>query len=117
MTNIETAAQTIATDMIETARASTEPVVFVTGNAYMPPLRSYDAAETVWQNDADGIAWELLTDALETLLLDARVHLTSPDYDNALCVVDLARWQPREEVNDLDYMPTTLSDEWEAISR
>lgn len=105
-------AREIADSMIEDARASVTPVAWVTGNSYMPPLRSYEAAETVWQaeNNGDGELWELLVETLEDNLNAASVYLTSPDYDNALYVVDENRWQWAENEGAED-----LNDEWEPV--
>jgi hypothetical protein len=102
----------IAQDMIAVARASREAVTFVTGNSFMPPLRSYAAADLVWNADngggANGELWETLVEELERILNQAGVYLDRPEYDNALYVVDLARWQYREEATGDD-----LNDEWE----
>lgn len=107
---LEAAAQLIAQDMISAARMSgDEPVVFVTGNRFMPPLRSYDVAEHIWQSEEndDGELFARLTEILEGILSDENVALECPDDDNSLYVVDLTRFEYIED-NDSD----TLSGEW-----
>jgi hypothetical protein len=96
----------------EVARASTEPVLFVTGNAYMPPARSFPPAEAVYQADNDGDVWEHFTEALWGRLEDLSILMEAPEYDNSLYVVDLARWERREEseIEDAD----SLDGEWMA---
>jgi hypothetical protein len=109
-------ARSIASYMISAARCApeNEPVQFVTGNSFMPPLRSFSDADRVWHagngyasadEDADVRVWQALTDELERLLDEARVYLDSPDYDNCLYVVDLARFayaETQEEPDDLN---------------
>jgi hypothetical protein len=103
-------ASDIASDMVTTARNSADPVVFVTGNSYMPPLRSYPGAECVWQGDQDSDDWSYLTELVEDILQDSEVYLGCPDYDNALYVVDLRRFVYADNP-DAD----SLSDEWAPI--
>lgn len=107
----------IAESIIADARNSgPEPVVFVTGNSYMPPLRSFDAAEDVWQHPAneDGEAFDYLAETLEEMLEHAGVALECPEYDNALYAVDLARFEfvEREDGEDDG---DTLQDDWQPI--
>lgn len=102
-------AEHVADDIARAARASEQPVVFVTGNAYMPPIRSFPEAEALWQDDPTGAAFELFTEALDARLELANVLLECPDYDNALYAVDLARWQRTEDAEDAE----DLNDEWE----
>lgn len=111
---VDTAAREIAEDMISAARSAplTEPVQFVTGNSYMPPLRSYSAAETIWQADNPN-AWEELTETLDRLLDEANVILDCPDWDNTLYVVDIARF---EYVGDSETDGDTLHDDWAPIA-
>jgi hypothetical protein len=108
--NAELAAESIATEIIADARASgDDPIVWVTGNRYMPPLRSFDAAEAIWQADEDGTAFAILAESLEAHLDNARVSLDCPDYDNALYAVDLARFEFVESDGD------NLGDDWKPI--
>lgn len=101
-----------AADAIQIARTEPGPVTFITGNNFMPPLRAFGHAEHVWQNDDTqfGTDWETYFETFETALADANVYLDCPDYDNALYVVDLARFQPAEDP-DGDF----LDGEWEPI--
>ncbi len=103
-------ATTDAAEAIEYARGSgPDAVVFITGNSYMPPLRDFGSAETVWQLDDDGDGWELYFETFESTLDHANVMLDSPEHDNALYVVDLSRFTYRDDAEDSD----TLSGEWE----
>lgn len=98
------------------ARESNEPVTFITGNSFMPPLRDFGDSEQVWhldELDPDAEVWSAYVERLEGTLEQQDVLLSAPDYDNALYVVDLARF----EYVDADTDAETLSDEWERIER
>lgn len=98
---------------ISIARDNPGPITWITDNSYMPPLRAFGHAENVWREDYEqGFegAWEAYVDTFEGALDIARVYLGCPDYDNALYVVDLTRWQWADNDNADD-----LNDEWEAI--
>jgi hypothetical protein len=116
-------AKAIASSMIAVARMAAEdcPVEFVTGNSYMPPLRAYNDADKIWNcdngyassdPDAHVAVWEFFVEELEGLLSEANVYLGSPDYDNSLYVVDLARFEYVENTQ-----AKTLNDEWELIEK
>jgi hypothetical protein len=111
--DVRSIAREISASIISDARNMAGPVVWVTGNSYMPPLRSIAAAERVWQaaNNDDGELWAFLVEQVETQLSDASVALECPDYDNALYAVDLRRWRYVEDAAGDD-----LNDEWEAIT-
>jgi hypothetical protein len=105
-------ARQIADSIIESARTSEDdPIAWVTGNAYMPPLRSFTLAENIWQlypdGDPDGDAFQLLTELVDEYVVDASVALECPDWDNALYAVDLRRFE-YEEYPDGE----TLQDDW-----
>lgn len=103
-------ANDIANSIIEDARTVHGPVVWLTGNSYVPAFRSFDMAERVWnaENNDDGELFEFLVELVEDRLRDADVAMESPDYDNALYAVDLKRWQYVE-----DPMGDDINDEWE----
>lgn len=104
---IEQAAADIAGDMIAAARGSArEPVVFVTGNSYYPPIRHYAAADSAYEN---GRLFEL-TEELEQLLEDAGVYLDEGP-DGSLYAVDLKRFR----FTDYDETSDTLPGQWEEI--
>lgn len=101
----------IAESVIADARNSgPDPIAWVTGNSYMPPLRSFDGAENVWQHPAneDGEAFAYLVEVLESMLADADVALECPDSDNSLYAVDLARFEFAE-----DSAGEYLGDDWQ----
>lgn len=111
-------ASEIASEMVAAARNSIDPVVFVTGNSYCPPLRWFEAAERVWQaeelqGDETGDAWAYLVELVESILTDSDVHLDCPEYDNALYVVDTRRFQFNEACAN---SAESLNDEWLPIS-
>jgi hypothetical protein len=111
--HIQRIARDIADSVIDDARNSgPDPIAWVTGNSMMPPLRSFDGAEDVWQHPAneDGEAFTYLAETLESMLADADVALECPEYDNALYAVDLARFEYSE-----DEAGETLQDDWRAI--
>lgn len=104
-------AETDASQAIDYARQSgDEVIVWITGNSYMPPLRAFGQAETVWQMDEPDL-WDVYWETFETELENANVYLASPEYDNALYVVDMDRWQYKD---DEMQMGETLESEWEA---
>jgi len=94
LSKYETMAREDAQEAIAIARESKEPVAWITGNSYMPPLRGFGRAEEVWQAEFDEMhtfAFALYSEAFEYALNEASVALECPDYDNALYVVDIAR--------------------------
>ena len=106
-------ARQIADDIIGQARESgRDPIVWVTSNRFMPPLRYFTLAERIWQlpHNVQPDAWELLTELVDQHVADASVALECPDWDNALYAVDLTRWSyeesPDGERLQDDWMPT-----------
>ena len=107
---IRAAARDIADSIIADARNSgDDPVVWVTGNRYMPPMRSFSQAEEVYDDprDGDGEKFAWLVELVEGMLSEADVALECPDWDNALYAVDLARFKYRE-----DESGESLQDDW-----
>lgn len=104
-------AREVADAIISDARTLHGPVVWITSNAYMPPMRDILQAEYVYQaeNNRDGELWAWFVEMVEGTLRDNMVALECPDYDNALYAVDLNRWQYREGADDAE----DLNDEWE----
>lgn len=108
---IQAVATEVADSVAADARASDGPVVFVTGNSYMPPWRSFPAIETVWQADDSGDDYEALVEAVERALEERQVYIDCPEWDNAIYAVDLRRWKYRESEEEAE----TLSGEWEPV--
>jgi hypothetical protein len=107
---LNSAATEIASSITEAARGSgSDPIAWVTGNAYMPPLRSFSAAEKVWQDDSDGENFAHLHELVEARLADTDVALECPDYDNALYAVDLRRFEYVDDPGDHE----TLQQDWQ----
>jgi hypothetical protein len=104
------AAKRIADSIIADARNIHGPVVWITGNSYMPPARSFPEFEALYNHRFNGYGeiTDALWDEVERHLNDADVYVTSPDYDNALYAVDLARWEYVEDSTGDD-----LNDEWQ----
>jgi hypothetical protein len=114
---VRRAAKRIADSIIADARNIEGPIVWVTGNSYMPPLRSFSDAEEVYQGrypENGGGYWEFLVEELERLLSDAGVILDCPEDDNALFAVDARRWEFDEEMYRSEEMHD-LSDEYRRI--
>jgi hypothetical protein len=109
------AAESVAAKLTERARRSgDEPVVFVTGNSYFPPLRSFPEFEALWQEEyASGDAFGFAVEILEDALNEADVYMGDTVYDGSLYVVDTARFEYDEQIDVEDYRET-LSDEWMA---
>jgi hypothetical protein len=103
-------AKQLASEITADARNTEGPVVWVTGNSYMPPMRSFSAAEEVYQL-ADWGLWELFCDTVDSELSNADVYMASPDYDNALYIVDLKRWEYTETPNPY-FNADDLNSEW-----
>jgi hypothetical protein len=114
--NIRQAAREIADEIIESARNSgDDPVAWVTGNRFMPPMRSFAVAEEIWQSSAstwaDGELFAELAELVESHCGEANIYLACPDYDNAYYAVDTARFEYKEsEAGE------TLQDDWKAIT-
>lgn len=93
----------LANELIADARTLEGPIIWVTGNLYMPPMRSFPVAEEVWEEawserqftdgTPDPYLWELFCETVEDELSRSAVIMESPDYDNSLYVVDLSRWE------------------------
>lgn len=94
------------------ARESSEPVVFITGNSHVPSLRAYDVSEEVWNLDDAGV-WEAYGEAILERCAEMQIYIAEPEYDNALYVVDLARFEANE---DAEVAPEA-TDEWRPIDR
>jgi len=110
---VEQLASLLVRDVISIiARTSDEPVAWLTGNSYMPPLRDLGEAETVYQNDPDGTVWEAFMESLDRHLDQAKVLMECPEYDNALYVVDLMRFEHIERDDSCE----SLNDEWQRIA-
>ena len=102
-------ARELADALISDARTLEGPVVWVTGNSYMPPIRSFTDAERVYDADnnryGELLAW--FAEMVEMRLSDANVLMECPDYDNALYVVDLTRYEYDDSATGDD-----LNSEW-----
>jgi hypothetical protein len=103
-------ARELARKLTSDARTLEGPVIWVTGNNYMPPIRSFPAAEKIWELD-DPDLWELFCETVEDELSRAAVVMEAPDYDNALYVVDLNRWEHTETPNP-DFNEDDINSEW-----
>lgn len=109
---LNNAAREIADSITTSARESgDDPIAWVTGNAFMPPLRSFTAAERVWQADDTGEDFQRLHEKVEARLADAQVALECPEHDNALYAVDLSRWEYVDEDTPGDH--ETLQQDWQ----
>lgn len=113
--------------------ATTTPIIWLTSNRFMPPLRAFGKAEEVWQagDDVEGMndyydsAWMVYVEVFEEELSQADVYLGCPEYDNALYVVDMQRWRLKdmweeksgESLREAERKNAglTLEDEWEKV--
>jgi hypothetical protein len=84
-----------------------ESVVFITSNNYVPSLRAFGPSEHVWQLDDPGV-WEAYSEAVEERCAELSVFMAEPESDNALFVVDVARFKYVGDERDCD----TLTEEW-----
>lgn len=85
-----------------------EAIVWLTGNAYMPPLRDWGNAEVVWQSDDTGELWEEYTERWAAGVEAHNIYMGCPEWDNSLYAVDLTRWEHVDGSEDSE----TLSEEW-----
>lgn len=101
----------LAQEVIESVRSRSEheSVQWMTGNSFMPPLRSLPEAERVW-NEGSEDSWHAFSARFFEALEQAQIYCTSPEYDNALYCVDLRVWEyvPEEEQDEHD----DLAYEW-----
>lgn len=72
-------------------RASDKPVVALTSNTYMPPIRDYGEVERLWQMDESDL-FELFMESFEQKVNEANLIIGSPDFDNMLYGVDGNKW-------------------------
>lgn len=112
ITRVRWHAMQISDSIIASARASgPDPIAWVTGNAMMPPLRSFTLAEQIWQISAPQMwgmdAWETLYELVEDAVSAASVYLECPEWDNALYAVDLTRFEYTESPDG-----ENLQDDW-----
>lgn len=61
-----------------------EPIVALTGNSYVPALRSFDDIERIWQADAEGDVFERLIETFEYKCNELCVQLIYPEHDNCI---------------------------------
>ncbi len=110
--NLTQAGALIARDVIApVARAGAGPIVWLTSNSYMPPIRDISDVERVWIADESGEeAFSTLVEAIESKLDQEQVYMACPEYDNALYVVDLKRWEHTADDTPAD----DLNDEWQS---
>lgn len=113
-------AHELAVDIIDTVRASPGPIVWLTGNSYMPPMRSFPAAEQVHQSDNNrtGELFWWFAELVDDHLARANVVMECPEYDNALYGVDLKRWQYKDHNGEHhpDFYETwDMNDDWEPV--
>lgn len=113
--SVDDIASAIADDMMHQARASKEdePVVFVTGNACFPAMRSFPDAERVYMSmdNEDGELWSYLMTEVDDKLENAMVfHEVGPD--GSMYVVDLLRFR----FIDYDDTAETISAQWQLWS-
>lgn len=91
----------VARDVIAPiVQESNDPVVELTGNRMMPPLRNFDDAESVWTADDTGDIWEAFCEAVDSKLKELDIDTGCPDYDNAMYGVDGKRWRFIHPVED-----------------
>lgn len=70
---------------------ATSPVVTLTSNAYMPPIRDYAEVDRLWCIDQADV-FSLFIETFERKLSEMNIHVGSPDYDNMLYGVDDNKW-------------------------
>lgn len=118
----EQAGRLVAREIIEPILRelpSEQPIVWLTGNSYMPPIRDIPAAERMWEltNDIDSdtgaMVWELFMQAVDHECANREIEIAAPEHDNALYVVDLRRWE-RKDANEED-VGDDMNDEWRPV--
>jgi hypothetical protein len=115
---VQQAGKLIARDVIAPVAREGGPVVWLTSNSYMPPIRDLPEVERVWNADDTGEFFPLLIESIERTLDEEKVLMEAPEYDNALYVVDLTRWEYIDE-DELpeDIFEKGLDAEWRPIVR
>lgn len=89
-----------------------EPVVFLTGNRFMPPFRSFDEIEAVWQADEEGEYVVAIWECVEKCCDQNEIFIGQPEHDNAIYGVDLRKWEHNE-----DSIGDDMNAEWQRIQR
>lgn len=110
---INAVARKVADFIIGEARGSGEPVVFVTGNSYFPPMRSFASMDDLWHESES--AFYAAVELVETLLSDADVYLDSPEYYNCLYAVDMKRFEFKDYYDPQNSNTDNINDEWQPI--
>lgn len=101
-------AKLFARDVIApVARESTEPVVFITGNRFMPPLRDFEEVDEIYHMSDD--VFSTFFEAFEDTLAREMIFFGTPEDDNCHYVVDHKRWT---YVGDDENLGPSLNDEW-----
>jgi hypothetical protein len=108
---VKRVARAVSGLITKVARESGEdPIAWVTGNNFMPPLRWFASAEVIWQeavNQENPRLWKILTEEVERILGEEDVYLGCPEYDNALYAVDERRFEAKEDQDG-----ETLQGDW-----
>lgn len=101
------------------ARESEHPIEWLTSNRYMPAIRDLDRMDDFYTAIEDGHVfakmahdvWVMLVEAIESECEKQQIFMASPEWDNALYVVDLKRWELSEN-EDGDNM----NDDWVPVA-
>jgi hypothetical protein len=105
----------IARDVIApVAQKYGHPVVALTSNAYMPPIRDIFECEVIWKNSRND-EWQLFIENLERKLDENSIMMSSPDHDNMLYVTDTKQWALSADVSD-DPNGHLDNDAWQRIA-
>lgn len=114
----EIAAREDAARVIEAVRASGKdsPIIWLTSNAYFPPLREIGSADKFYSGSFwnPSQAWEVYVETFNSEVERANVLVDAPEWDNALYGVDLTIWRYREDIEEEDC--DELGQEWERIA-
>lgn len=113
MSKLSAVADDVAGRIIYDARNVHGPIVWITGNAFMPPARAINEMEALWQDDIDHgtETFEMVWERVEQLCNDAKVFVDVPEFDNSIYAVDMARWEFIDEDDEAE----NLSDEYRYI--
>jgi hypothetical protein len=112
------AAEADAAEVIAAVRAASEadrrqPIVWITSNAYFPPLREVGSADLYYSGSFwnPSYSWMAYAETFEECLEAANIYLGSPEYDNCLYCVDMRLWQFRDDLEAEE--ADSLDEEWQ----
>jgi hypothetical protein len=106
-----------AAEVVSLVRSEDGPIVWLTSNRYMPPLREIGRADQFYSGSFwnPSYLWSTYAETFEHVLEREDIHFDCPEHDNALYAVDLRRWQYADENGSPDTHEDSMESEWRPV--